>query len=138
MINAKQTRIPYTIDKLPIVDSMRIHFFKQEPLNNELIIEVQDTDYFMEIKIVQQNNWKKKENKLAYLMKYNGSAFLVYKKEVIKKYGQEVVENAGKYLQCLLSKRNVPTVLLHLAIISWFVHQIIDVEQTIKKNGWII
>lgn len=127
-----------TIKDLPILDSIKAHFLAQNPLDNDLIMEAQSKDYCIEIKSSKPEYWKIKENKLALLMKQSQAAFLKYKKSAVNKYGEDYIQNAGRYLQCILAKRSVPNAYIHIAVISWFIFEIIDVDQTLKANNWLI
>jgi len=127
-----------TIKDLPILDSIKAHFIAQNPLDNDLIMEVQSKDYCNEIKSLKPEFWKIKENKLALLMRQSQAAFLHYRKDVTNKYGEDYVQNAGRYLQCIMAKRSVPNAYIHIAVIAWFVFEIIDVERTAKLNNWVV
>lgn len=127
-----------TIKDLPILDSLQVHFITQSPLDNAFIVAVQDTDYCNEARKVKVDSWTFKENKLALLMKHNKGAFLAFSKEAQKKYDNNTLQNAARYLNIILAKNNIPTGGLHVSVISWFIFQMIDVDATLKLNKWEI
>lgn len=127
-----------TIKDLPVLDSLQVHFISQNPLDNEFIVAVQDTDYCYEARKVKVDSWTFKENKLALLMKHNKGAFLSFSKEAQKKYDNNTLQNAARYLNIILAKNNIPTAGLHVSVISWFIFEMIDVDATLKLNNWEI
>ena len=127
-----------TIKDLPQLDSLKVHFISQSPLDNDFIVAVQDTEYCTEARKVRVDSWTFKENKLALLMKHNKGAFLAFSKEAEAKYDQAILQNASRYLNIILGKNNIPTGGLHVSVISWFIFQMIDVDATLKLNKWEI
>lgn len=127
-----------TIKDLPQLDSLKVHFISQSPLDNDFIVAVQDTEYCTEARKVRVDSWTFKENKLALLMKHNKGAFLSFSKEAEAKYDQAILQNASRYLNIILGKNNIPTGGLHVSVISWFIFQMIDVDATLKLNKWEI
>lgn len=127
-----------TIKDLPQLDSLKVHFISQSPLDNDFIVAVQDTEYCTEARKVRVDSWTFKENKLALLMKHNKGAFLAFSKEAEAKYDQAILQNASRYLNIILGKNNIPTGGLHVSVISWFIFQMLDVEATLKLNKWEI
>lgn len=136
MTKINENKKTMTIKDLPILDSLKVHFISQSPLDNDFIVAVQGTDYCTEARKVRVDSWTFKENRLALLMKHNKGAFLAFSKEAEKKYDQATLQNASRYLNIILGKNNIPTGGLHVSVISWFIFQMIDVEATLKLNKW--
>jgi hypothetical protein len=127
-----------TIKDLPILDSIQAHFLNQKPLDNDFILEIQDKDYCFEARKIRVDMWKFKENRLALLMKQNKAAFMKISKEAEENFEPHVIQNAQRHLNSLLNRNNVSTSGMHVAAISWFIFQLLDVEETLKLNKWEI
>ncbi len=125
-----------TIKDLPILDSIKSHFLSNSPLDNQLILEVQDSQYAIEVKTNRPEMWKIRENKLALLMKQNQSVFIESRIDAENEYGLDCIQNAKRYLQCIINKKNMPNFWLHVSVISWFIYQFVDIEKTLKANRW--
>lgn len=125
-----------TIKDLPVLDSIQAHFLNQRPLDNDFILAIQDEPYCFEARKVRVDLWKYKENKLALLMKQNKAAFMKVSAEAEEKYEPAVIQNAIRHLNSLLNRNNVSTSGMHVAAISWYIFQILDVEETLKLNNW--
>lgn len=125
-----------TIKDLPVLDSIQAHFINQRPLDNDFILAIQDEPYCFEARKVRVDLWKYKENKLALLMKQNKAAFMKVSAEAEEKYEPAVIQNAIRHLNSLLNRNNVSTSGMHVAAISWYIFQILDVEETLKLNNW--
>ncbi len=75
-----------TIKDLPMLDSIKVFFINQQPLDNKLILEAQNSKFYNDVNNVRQEHWKLRETKLALVMKQNQAAFISVKKEARKKY----------------------------------------------------
>ena len=127
-----------TIKDLPMLDSIKVFFINQQPLDNKLILEAQNSKFYNDVNNVRQEHWKLRETKLALVMKQNQAAFIAVKKEAKKKYSEEIINNATRYLQCIIAKRNVPTTIIHVSVIAWFISQFVDIDETLILNAWEI
>lgn len=127
-----------TIQDLPKLDSITAHFYNQQPLDNNLVLEVQDKEYSQEARKARVENWRIKENRLALLMKQNKAAFMKIRSDVEEKYPADVIHNAVRHLNLMLNRNNVSTAGMHVSVITWFVFELLDVEETLKLNNWEI
>ena len=126
-----------TIKDLPILTSVQAHWLNSKPLDNDLAIFIQSTEYYKETRAIPSPVWwKMHENKLAQLLKFNSSAHAVIKESSVNEYGQDIVNNAHRYMSNIAKRNNIQPVSLQYATIAWFVSQIIDIDKTKELNKW--
>jgi hypothetical protein len=124
-----------TIKDLSQLTPIEAHWLNSKPLDNGFLTAVQATDFYKEARNIKPDWWRFQENKLALQLKFNANSPVTFKQEAIEKYTQETVDNAYRHMTYLLKRGNVPLP-LHYAAISWFINEIIDIEETKKQNNW--
>jgi hypothetical protein len=125
-----------TIKDLPILDPIQAHFLNSQPLPNDFLTFIQNTEFYNEAKNRRFTEFKHKENSLAYLLLTNGNASTILKEDAIEKYGRDAVNNAQRHLNHLIKRRGVSPIGLHYAAIAWYVQQIVNIDKTIDFNKW--
>lgn len=125
-----------TIKDLPILNSIQAHWLNSRPLDNDLTAAVQSTPFYKETREIKIEWWRLHENKCAQLLKFNTGSQAVIKESAIEEFGQEIVNNAYRYMSNIAARSNIQPVALQYAAIAWFVDQMIDIEKTKALNNW--
>lgn len=125
-----------TVKDLPKLTPIEAHWLNSKPLDNDFMTEVQASTYYNETRHIRPDWWKMHENKLAYQLKFNNNSPVVFKKDAIEKYGQEVIDNAYRHLSHLTRRTNLSPVSLQYAAIAWYINEIIDIDKTKELNNW--
>lgn len=125
-----------TIKDLPILSKIEAHWLNSKPLDNTLSTAVQETKFYKETRQIRPDWWTLHENKLAMLLKFNAGKPAVIKESAIEEHGQEVIDNAYRYMTSIINRNNIQPIALQYAVIAWFIEQMIDIDKTKELNKW--
>lgn len=125
-----------TILDLPILSKIEAHWLSSKPLDSKFATAIQETDFYLETRRINPDWWTMHENKLAQLLKFNAGKPAVIKESAIEQYGQDVIDNAQRYMTIIINRSNIQPIALQYAAIAWFIDQMIDIDKTKELNNW--
>lgn len=124
-----------TINDLPILERSQFFFTTQLPMRSEMLQYIHESGIKANLSAYYA---KQPEHcKLADKILFDPRRHLVYKEDLQSKYTHQVIENAKSYLQSWIK---MPSVLRkdHIAVIGWFVEQLVDIKATCALNQWTL
>ncbi len=124
-----------TITDLPILERPRFFFVAQLPMKNELIQYLHEKGITPNLSSIYGR--LPQNAKLAEKILFDPRRHLIYKDDLNSKYDFQVLENAKSYLECWIK---MPGILRknHIAVLGWFIDQIVDIKKTCALNQWTL
>lgn len=133
---AAKTTVPeLTIKDLPILERSQFFFVAQLPMKTELMHYLHHTGT---IPNLSANYTRLPPNcQLAEKILFDPRRHLIFKDDLDSKFDFQVLENAKAYLECW---KKMPGVLRknHVAVLGWFIEQIVDIPKTCALNQWTL
>lgn len=126
---------PLTIQDLPILERNQFFFVTQLPMKAELLQYIHNSGIKENLSAYYHK--MPQHCKLADKILFDPRRHLIYKEELKDKYTFQVIENAKSYFQSWIK---MPAVMRkdHIAVIGWFVEQMVDIEKTCALNSWTL
>lgn len=126
---------PIFISDFPMLERTQRFFVEQTPMRSELMNYIHETNRKNGLTLYPEK-WPA-HCKIAKQILFNPALPIVFRTDLVDKYGHAVVDNIRSYMNNYIRMTSIQKI-DHLAIIGWFVEQIVDIEATSKQNNWPI
>ncbi len=121
------------ITDFPKLDRTQFFFVTKTPMQTELTEFV--TASGLKDRVFLPNKHLPAHIKMAEHILFNPQKHIMFKEELEQNYEKEVLDNAKSYFSNFRKMTHIQKP-EHLAIIAWFVDQLVDIEKTAEYNKY--